>query len=251
MHGFPLAYSDDYVDFCERHILTLLQVPNNPEEDPDDPVILESSSASVPTTSASTPNRGSAFTVTVASDSTAATAAIPEKLSTRISKAEIKISLSVIENGFSYNSMDRLLPVLKEVDPKSQVWNGTDGQSGLSLGHSKISYVVSDCIGPHFHERHMRLARKAPGFSLYLDSATEKRQGLTKDLDLKITFWNEDINVVVEHLLEIIEVTTETSDVLLARIEGALSEHGLQGNNVSTILLQFALEFLWLDWPFT
>ena len=152
-----------------------------------------------------------------------ATAAAPQKLSTRIAKAEIKLALAGIENGYSYSSMERLLPVLKSISPDCKVW------SGISLGPNKVSYTVSDSIGPHFHEKHMRLARKAPGFSLFLDAATEKRQGLTKDLDLKITFWNEDISRIVEHLLEIIEITTETAEVLLQTVENSVTEHGLQG----------------------
>ena len=98
------------------------------------------------------------------------------KLTTKIAKAEIKLSLASIESGISYNAFGKLMPILKSLDPQSRVLEG------MSLGPDKLSYTVSDSIGPHFHEKHLRAARKAVVFSLSLDAGSTKRGGLSKDL---------------------------------------------------------------------
>ena len=122
-----------------------------------------------------------------------------------------------------------MIPIPKQLDPASQVLQG------LSLGRQKISYSISDSIGPFFHEKHMHSARKATAFSLALDSATTKRGGLSKDLDIHIIFWDKEHGQVMDHLLKIVEMTTETADVLKATLLNALDEEGLIFRNVLAI----------------
>ena len=72
--------------------------------------------------------------------------------------------------------MSVLLPVLKDAFPDSRVCKE------ISLGSDKLSYAISDSIGPFFFEQHMQSARQAPAFSVKFDAATTKRSGLSKDL---------------------------------------------------------------------
>jgi hypothetical protein len=106
------------------------------------------------------------FTISVANDSSQ----LPERLSTQVAKGEVKLALAVIESGISYNAMDTLLPAIKAVDPNSKVWQS------VSLGSRKLSYAISDAIGPYFHEKHLQSARRAEGFSLSLDSAHSSKR---------------------------------------------------------------------------
>ena len=111
-----------------------------------------------------------------------------------MSKAEIKLSLASIESGISYNAFGALMPVLKEIDPQSRVWEA------ITLGPNKLSYTISDSLGPHFREKHLRAARKAIVFSLSLDAASTKRGGLSKDLGEfihLISVFNLDAKIIV------------------------------------------------------
>ena len=112
--------------------------------------------------------------------------------------------------------------MLKSLDPSSKLL------SDITLGRQKLSYSVSDSIGPFFHEKHLQSARQAPGYSLSLDAATTKRGGLQKELDLRITFWDEVSMQVVDHILEILEITTETAEDLRDSILSVLKETGLK-----------------------
>ena len=94
----------------------------------------------------------------------------------QVSRGEIKLALGVIETGVSYEAMSALLPVIKSLDPQSRVLQE------LTLGSRKLSYTISDSIGPFFYERNMQKARRAPAFSLKFDAASTKRGGLSKDL---------------------------------------------------------------------
>ena len=49
-------------------------------------------------------------------------------------------------------------------------------------------------------------------------------------LEFHITFWDEDIGRVVERLLQIVDITSETAEDLLAYTENILRDVGLQGN---------------------
>ena len=119
-------------------------------------------------------------------------------------------------------------PLMQSIDKKSEVWGG------ITLSRQKFSYTVSDSLGPHFHEKQMNAAKKAPVFSLALDSATNKRGGLAKDLELRVMFWHEEKEEVVDYVLEIIPVTVETADELLHRITDCFEEKNLKESEIPT-----------------
>ena len=210
---------------------SVVDLTGDPSTAPSVPTALSgATAASVPLSSAAGTRAKNPFTVAISNESNAtAAASIKEKLSTKVAKAEIKLALGVIETGMSYSAMETLLPILKGLDPDSKVL------AGITLMRNKVSYVISDSLGPFFHEKHIQLARQAPAFSLALDCATSKRGGLSKDLDIHLTFWNSEREVIETHLLEIIEMTTETAEVLLTRIEGCLSENGLPMKNMLAV----------------
>ena len=134
------------------------------------------------------------------------------------------MAIGTVDAGITYSGMGKFLPLLKSVDEQSKVWQK------VKLDRHKLSHTVSDAIGPHFHEAHLRAARNAFGFSLAFDSATSKREGLTKNLDLHLTYWDSDKEQIVDRLLEIISVTTETADILLTRISDCFEEKGLKAS---------------------
>ena len=107
------------------------------------------------------------------------------------------------------------------MDQKSRVWQD------IELNRSKLSYEVSDSIGSFFHDKHLQSARKADGYSLSYDAATTKRGGLSKDLELNLTFWDHELNRVVNRLLDTIPIITETAEDVLDHILSSLEKHGL------------------------
>ena len=75
--------------------------------------------------------------------------------------------------------MSVLLPVIKSIGSMNP-----RVLQEMTLGTRKLSYIVSDSIGPFFYEENMQRARRAPAFSIKFDAASTKRGGLSKDLEL-------------------------------------------------------------------
>jgi hypothetical protein len=105
----------------------------------------------------------------------------------------------------------------------------------VSLGSKKLSYAISDGIGPHYLEKHLQSARQSSGFCLALVSASTRRNELSEELDLHLSFWGKAKGQVVNHLLQIIEMTSEKVEILKRTILSRLEEAGLSLKNILAI----------------
>lgn len=145
-----------------------------------------------------------------------------EKHSDKVAKGEIRLVLSSIEGNLGYKTLENQLPSLRDVDTSSKIWQD------IKLSAKKASYVISDALGPYYKERNLIHCRQASGFSLSLDGATNKLGGLSKHLDLHLTFWHSGRGQVTHTLLSIIDLTSETADIMKTEIIKALDNEGLQ-----------------------
>ena len=162
------------------------------------------------------------FTVSTSRDRTK----IPEKLPNQVAKGELYLLSAAVGGNVGYKTLEDMLPALKLVDPSSAIWQK------VTMSRQKASYAVSDGLGPHFHDQNMQRARAAPGFSFGLDSATTKRGGLSKDLDIKLVYWDDSKGQVVESLLDIVELTSETAEIMKTEVLMRLEAEGLKLTNV-------------------
>ena len=103
-------------------------------------------------------------------------------------RAEIKIALKAVDADWSYNSLDDICDVLIDIAPDSNILK--------KMKSSKLSYVISHGLGPHFKEILLDDLGRAPCFTLGLDSATTKQLGLSKSLDFKVRFFSERSGMV-------------------------------------------------------
>ena len=162
------------------------------------------------------------FSISVSKDASK----VPERHGNKVASGEIRIILAAVEADIGYKTLERILPTFKQVDKDSKVWQD------IKLGHSKASYSVSDALGPYFSDMNMQNARAAPGFSVYFDAATNKMGGLSKHLDIRLTYWDKDKGEVSDCLLAIISLTHETAEILKTVIMEKLSDQGLKLNNI-------------------
>jgi hypothetical protein len=105
-------------------------------------------------------------------------------------RAEIKLALKAVESDWSYNSLDDFCELLVDMAPDSTILNK------MRMKSSKLSYVISHGLGPHFHEIMVKDLKNAPSFTLGLDSATTKQLWLTKTLDFKVRYFSERFGMV-------------------------------------------------------
>ena len=121
---------------------------------------------------------------------------VPEvrmNLENKAIRAEIKIALKAVDSDWSYSSLDDICDVLMDIAPDSIILQK------MKMKRSKLSYVISHGLGPHFHDILMDDLGKAPCFTLGLDSATTKQLGLSKSLDFKVRFFSERSGMVGLH----------------------------------------------------
>ena len=71
----------------------------------------------------------------------------------------------------------------------------------MPIVRKTASLICSEAIGPFYLEAMLKRAREAPVFTLGLDSATNKRGGLDQHLDLKIRFFDSEVNQVSKKIV--------------------------------------------------
>ena len=113
-----------------------------------------------------------------------------------------------------------LLYVVK-TDPDSYVWKK------VTLSRNKNSYLVSHGLFKHFHKILIRDLLAAPGFTLIVDSATFKQQGLSQHCKLKVRFWSSKFDQVCDSFLTYNSVGHETADIMVENIKKSLADDGL------------------------
>ena len=111
-----------------------------------------------------------------------------------------------IEAGWSYSSMESLPAVCARSDPDSDIWKK------VSLSRNKNSYIVTNRLYPHFDKILVRDLRSSPGFSLLVDAATFKQQGLSQHCEIKVRFWSSKFNEVRDAFLTYNTVGHETAE---------------------------------------
>jgi hypothetical protein len=111
-------------------------------------------------------------------------------LGNKATKATIQIALKSVESNWSYNSLDTFPEFLASIAPDSAILQK------VKFKASKLSYMISHGLGPHFHDILLDDLRKAHSYTLGLDSATTKHLGLSKSLDFKVRFYSERMGMV-------------------------------------------------------
>ena len=115
---------------------------------------------------------------------------IKMNLDNKAVRAEIMLAMKAVESDWSYSSLDDLCELLVDIAPDSAILKK------MKMKSSKLSYVVSHGLGPHFHEILVKDLKTAPSFTLGLDSATTKQLGLSKSLDFKVRYFSERFGMV-------------------------------------------------------
>ncbi|XP_064482610.1 uncharacterized protein LOC135395308 [Ornithodoros turicata] len=134
------------------------------------------------------------------------------------SKAETIFALAVVGNSIPYTWGDVATMLYPSMFPDSTV------ASNFQCGRKKLSYIISDGIGPYFKTEVVNeLTRPNVFFAIMIDD-TPRPEAKVQQLDVLARYYSSNAKrVVVEHL-ESYSLGHATADVLLSCIEDALSE---------------------------
>ena len=142
-------------------------------------------------------------------------------LDDRVTAAETLFVLKALESNYSYSSMEDWKEILSKADPKSDVF------SKIKLGRDKVSYIVRKGFFPYFREQLISDVRGAPAFTISVDSASFKLDGLTTHCERVIRYWSPRANEVVDAFLDLDKVGHETAQVVVDHMVAGLGKDGL------------------------
>ena len=137
----------------------------------------------------------------------------------QVTVAEAAWCMKVAASNYSYNSCEDLPDLFRFMFPCPYI-------NDFSLGRSKVSYVISDGLGPYFQELLCKTIRKEGNpFTLQFDeTVTVQNQ---KQLDLLIRFWSEEKGEVVTRFLKALFFGHAKGDIVADSIVSTVEEVGL------------------------
>ena len=164
----------------------------------------------------------------------------PQTLSTYVrknvvTKSEVLWALKVVANHFSYNSSKDLGEIFKLMFPDSNI------AKKLSIGSSKLSYLITHGLAPYFHDELLKLVDSK--FVICFDEAFNQisKKG---QMDIVLRFWDNSINQVSSRYLSSAFMGHSTAKDILENFLDASSE--LKMCN----LLQVSMDGPNVNWSF-
>lgn len=129
-------------------------------------------------------------------------------------KAELIWTMKSIISNMSAASSDRISQIFKSMFPESFV------NSSFSLNRTKLSYLITDSLGPHFRQIVLGECQKTY-YTLIYDETTNAEGA--KELQCAIRYWSDAVNEVVVHHLKTFFIGTATGQILEEYIMKALN----------------------------
>lgn len=137
----------------------------------------------------------------------------------QVTVAEAAWCMKVAASNYSYNSCEDLPDLFRFMFPCPYTQD-------FSLGRSKVSYVMSDGLGPYFQQLLCQTVRKEGNpFTLQFDETVTMQN--QKQLDLLIRFWSEKKGEVVTRFLKALMFGHAKGQDVADSINATMEEVGL------------------------
>jgi len=133
-------------------------------------------------------------------------------------RAEILWTMKSVVNNMSTTSCDGLADVFKAMFP------GTFVDTNFSLSRTKLSYIITDCLGPHFRKILLDECQ-ACYYTIIYDETTNSE--CVKELQCAIRYWCNDTKGVVVRHIETFFIGSATGLILLDYIIKAIKNANL------------------------
>jgi hypothetical protein len=138
-------------------------------------------------------------------------------------RAEIIWALKNVVSKMSAASCDDVQEVFEAMFPKSV-------PQQFSLGRTKLGYLITEALGPHFHRKMLEDARHASWYTLIYDETTNNEG--KKELQIAIRYWSElESEIVCRHLTTYFIGYAKAVD-LHAEIHKAVADANLVFDNI-------------------
>lgn len=139
-------------------------------------------------------------------------------LKRKVKEAEIRIATFAIEHNISFNALDHLAKLNKEIYSDSEI------AKMVTCGRTKATAIINEVTGKYCFEEVVTLIKKNK-FSLIVDESTD--QGDTKHLAMVVRVLNHDLKLVTDLFLGLLQVPSATADALYNSIKTFFIENNI------------------------
>ncbi|XP_077488859.1 uncharacterized protein LOC144099438 [Amblyomma americanum] len=139
-------------------------------------------------------------------------------LQEKVTRAETLFALSVVANNIPYTYGDAATATYRHMFPDSET------AKGFQCGRKKLSYIISDGLGPYFKAKVIQELDMPDTFYTIMIDEYPIPEAKVQQLDVLVRYYSTSTeNVVVEHL-QSFHLGHATADQLFSCIEDALSD---------------------------
>lgn len=143
-------------------------------------------------------------------------------------RAEIIWTMKNVSSNFSGKSCDDISETFKNMFPKEPACKE------FSLAHSKLSYMISDCVGPHFRDVLLSDVRSSNAhYTLCFDETTN--EGSYKELQTSLRYYSERKRRIQEFHLETFFIENGKGETIVKYLLLGLSNANLPIERLITI----------------
>ena len=140
-------------------------------------------------------------------------------------KAELNVVVLIARKNISFNFMDSLLETLHEIADDSKAIKN------MTCNHTKGTYLLTECLAPHAHDLLVADLKKARGFSILCDKATDIT--MNKVFCVNVCFLDESSFEPVTCFYRLIPVKNRDAAGLFDSLNTVLHEDELSWEKVT------------------
>lgn len=145
-----------------------------------------------------------------------------------VTRAEIIWTMKNVSSNFSGKSCDDLGQTFKNMFPNEPACKD------FTLASSKLSYMVSDCVGPHFRDIFLNDVRKSEAhYTLCFDETTNDAS--QKELQTSIRYYSENQKRILEAHLETFFIENGKAETIVKYLFLSLSNAKLPIERLLTL----------------
>jgi len=131
--------------------------------------------------------------------------------------AELIWALKVVSSNYSFSSSDGIVEVFQTMFPNAI-------PKGFSMSRSKLTYLITDALGPYFREELIKdIANEY--FSIIYDETTNS--GGNKELQVLIRYYSTSKCKIITQHLQTMFIGKATADILSEKIVSAVENANL------------------------
>lgn len=139
--------------------------------------------------------------------------------------AELTWALKVVSSNFSAKSSDDCEAVFRKMFPEVV-------PDAFSIGRTKLGYLLTDALGPFFHEEMLEEVASLP-YSIIYDETTNNAGN--KVLQVRINYWSEKNKKIISRHLQSFFMGHATAENLKTNLLKSLSDANLPLKNLISV----------------